>query len=169
MRNKTKKIIKLHKRGKSTAEIAQKFDMKKNTVINLLRYWNELRQSLGVDTEKRVLDFMRKKGCVVKRMRGDNYFDAFVDGKLVDVKSASLSMGNKKTGCTRYCFEINHKESVSNNLDLIDYFLLVFKDGVGETLYKLNAERTTHLKHMLTFPSDPLNSRKYPLEFVGYL
>lgn len=162
----TERIIDLHLKGKSTAEIAKIYKMKKNTVIQILRYWGKLRPALGIETEKEVIIWLKNKGYSVKRMRGDWYYDAKVNGKKVDIKSSSLHIGKKAWG---YKFELHHKESFSGNRERIDYYLLVLKDGINETIYKLNADLTSHLKSSLSIPPDPLNSRKYPLEYIGYL
>ena len=90
MANKTKTMIELHKSGMSTSELAEIFGIKKNSVISLLTHWGALKPTLGIETEKRVVKFLKDKGHRVKRMRGDWRYDAEVDGKKVDIKSSGL-------------------------------------------------------------------------------
>ena len=157
--NKTKEIIKLHTiNNLSTRQIAKKMGYKNyNSVIRLLKYHKVLKKSLGYDEEIKVFNWLKKQGLKVQRQRGDAYFDLLLNKEKIDVKSSNLNKDK------RYSFQIRNDYSLNKNLNLIDWFYLLFD---REILYKVKpseliARRNLHI-------SNPDKS-KYNLIYVGNL
>src|SRR5690606_37913454 len=80
--------IRLHLDGLSTAQIADRFKAKKNTVLKAIRHHGALRPALGRDVELDVAASTCRLAHSCYRMPGNHPYDLLVDGQRVDVKSA---------------------------------------------------------------------------------
>lgn len=162
-----RRLISMYQRGWSCPRLAKRFGYTKNKMITLMRYEGIIRNAPGRVEENMVLDYLRKQGRKVMQKRGDWYYDALVDGRKIDVKSARIST-SFHDGHTypRYYFEVKHRESVRSNQTLIDYYYLLFKESM--LLCALPANQV-HVQKTVSFPEDPFKSTKYFLQFIGYL
>lgn len=151
MTEKTKLIIELHEIGYSTRNIAEMFDMKKNSVIKTLQFHGKLRQAPGIAIEKEVAQRLR-----AKRMPGDHYFDLLWQGKKIDVKSS------KKYNDGSYRFMLDTKSSKKRKSNyLVDSYILVKTDT--REMYLLNSRDLAEFQTMLNISQ----TTKYNLEPLG--
>lgn len=141
-----------HELNLSTREIAELFDVPKNTVIQILKYHGLLKKALGVETEEKVFTWLKKNSDQpVTRMRGDHEFDLVWGNKTIDVKSTTRPYGY---------FELRHDTNKVNP----DYYLFVFDDM---TMYLMPGEYGLQNKSVRVCP----HKGKYApfLEYLGRL
>ncbi len=160
---KTNEIIRLHtKEGWSTAKIARELNMKKNTIIWLLRNHKVLRKNMGYDTEMRVGEWLDSRGVFAIHQKGDAPYDYLIGKKRVDVKMSHKN----KDGVFR--FEIFHQTSLHRKTSSdVDSLFLVFHDDLESPIYELAFSEVEHLPRGLTIRN--VNHTKYPLQLIGYL
>lgn len=154
-------MVRLHQEEDfSTAEIAKRLGVKKNTVIASLRHRGKLRPALGRDIEERVAQWYEARGARVVRQRGDAPFDFLIEKDRIDVKSS-----RKGKVSETFTFELLHKGS-KKKLSYIDKLLLVFIDNEKNPMFLLTTQGIP--ERSLLRMKDPKLS-KLPLQFIGNL
>lgn len=165
---KVQNYINMYKSGHSSYEIARKFNVSRSNVCSLLKRHGIQRRHLGDDVELEVMNFLIDKGKRVEHLEGNSPYDLLVNGKKIDVKSASLSYDkwNKKNS---YVFQLQDRWNRTESKDLqnkVDYFYLVFLSIENRPIYILDskdveAKQTLRIyEHLKT---------KYPIKLLGYL
>ena len=154
-------------KGMSTAQIALLLGLKKNSVLQALRYRGVLRKALGVDIEEKVAQWYERRGMVVKRQRGDNPFDLMISGERYDVKSAHKTVTDKY-GNNAYKIQLQSRKTRKSDKDFskhIDWFLFVFLDD-DSSMCKI---RSTDINVKYTLSVSDIKKTHLPLQFVGNL
>jgi hypothetical protein len=146
----------------STSQIANKLGMKKNTIIQNLRYHKKLKQSLGRDIEEKIAQWFEKNHIKIIRQKGDCSFDLLIFNQRINVKSAHFQKNEHQ-----YKFAVVYKNTkyVDYHKE-VDYFILVFLDEPGIPFYSLKSSEV-NVTSGITIHN--LFNTKYPLQFVGYL
>ena len=160
--SKTISIIKEHLGGKSTSEIAKKYNMLKNSVIVSLRHHGVCRRALGRDIEDLVFEHLKNKGMKVKHMVGDCPFDILLESRLkIDVKSANISNNN------RYYFSLHtvHNGIQKDLYENIDIFYLVIKDDPLMPIYCMPVTEVSRYQTTYSTSLEKLSKHRV----IGYL
>jgi len=161
-------VIYLYMNGESSYSIARLLNIDASYVRSIIKKAGIARNP-GRDIEKLVRNKLLKEGHQVEQMKGDYPFDLLVDGKRIDVKSASLTINNKKANCFGYKFQIqdgSHRKTMKDFKKLIDEFYLVFLDLPDQPIYSIDSQ-VINANYTISIP--PTFATKYPIKFMGYL
>ena len=152
--------------GFSINKIARFLKVERTTILWHLKRRGLANKHPGRIIEEEVANWLKQRKKTVVAQRGDWPFDLLVDGEKIDVKSTS-----QQADRWGYRFQLQCLKERKQPKDLylsVDKYYLVFLDLPDRPIYSLESHLVEQYQQMLMLPLG-LNSKKYPLQFIGYL